>query len=72
MTGERNTIPFVSRNQPNLSPEDPKLRLVRQIAKIDCGAIPFSMLEVKVRDDGRPYSVVIKMTYMIDSEGNIS
>lgn len=62
-----------SPNQPNLSSaEDPRIKLVREVAKIDCSAIPFSKIEVKTRDDGKPYLVIIARTYMVDPEGNIT
>jgi hypothetical protein len=57
---------------PKSSIEDPRVKLVRQIARIDCSAIPFSKIEVKTRDDGKPYLVVIARTYMIDPEGNVT
>jgi len=59
-------------NQSPIDIEDPRIKLVRQIAKVDCSAVPFSKLEVKTRDDGKPYSVIITRTYMIDPEGNVT
>ena len=60
-------------NQPNLSSaEDPRIKIVRQIAKIDCAGVQFSKLEFKVRDSGKPYCVIIEKVYMIDPEGNVT
>ncbi len=52
--------------------DDSRIKLVQKISKLDCSAIPFSKLEVKVRDNGKPYCVVITRTYMIDSDGNVT
>ena len=75
MAGENDSISPRSSN-PTALPEkalsDPRLKLVRQISKLDCSAVPFSRLEIKVRDDGRPYSVVITRTYMIGPDGDIT
>ncbi len=72
MAGEQKAAPITPANQVGLSPKPSEIALVRQIAKIDCSAVPFSKLEVKTRDDGKPYSVIITRTYMIDPEGNVT
>ena len=74
MAGDQESAHITPVNQVGLSPkpEDPRINLVRQIANVDCSSVPFSKLEVKVRDDGRPYSVIITRTYMIDPEGNVT
>lgn len=72
---EQSATTLGKNSQPNLSqksPVDPKLNLVRNIAKLDFGSVPFSKLEIKTREDGKPFSVIVQTTYMVDAEGNIT
>ncbi len=72
MVGEQKSAPITSVNQVGLSQKSLEIKVIRQIAAIDCSAVPFSKLEIKTRDNGKPYSAVVTRTYMIDEDGNVT
>jgi len=72
MAGENKPIDigvFNQLNSPQLSPEE---HLISHISRINWSSIPFSTLEVVLREEGKACTVRMTKTCKVDSEGNIT